>query len=319
MDHASITPGYPARDLGAFYPKGAIIFEQGEYANCLYVVQKGRVELLVKTVHGELSLNTLGKGEIFGASSLFTADKCRFSIARAMEDTHILRIEEKTLIARLHQDPSLSFRLIRRMAQRVYDLEHQKIDYLQQSNGEKESSVVLDRDDKLPNVFDFSVGYHILIIEDDPDFYRLLEAWLLKGDLGGESSFLLPSTVGLVWATTIENGLANLSKEKFDIIILDLNLPDSQGMESFHRIHDRFPDTPIVVLSGMDDERQAVHAVRQGAQDYLVKNTVDRDRLLHAMCYAIERRCLAHPIEESDSFSDCLLNWFRRFKRRWFV
>jgi DNA-binding response OmpR family regulator len=216
-------------------------------------------------------------------------------VARALEDSLVLRVDEKTLIARLHQDPSLAFRLIRLMAQRVYNLEHQWVRYVQCGEGIDAGRIADSADPAgpamLPNVFDFSIGYHILIVEDDTEFYHLLERWLSRGELGKDSP-ILPETVRLLRAVQIQEALSHLCHDKFDVVILDLNLPDSQGMESFRRVHDRFPDTPIVVLSAMDDDQQAIVAVRQGAQDYLVKSTVNRERLLHSVRYAVERRCV---------------------------
>ncbi|MBF0125193.1 MAG: response regulator [Magnetococcales bacterium] len=280
------------RDLGHHYPAGAVIFSPGDVADCLYVVQKGRVEIVIKTAHSENRLMAPGPGEMFGASSLFTADKVRFTMARVLEDAHILKVDERTLISRLHQDPSLAFRLIRRMAQRIYNLDHQHIDRLlsNEANLEQLTSPQQEPPGKLPNVFDFNVGYHILVVEDDDDFYRLVQLWLSSSVLGNRDQ-LLPETVDIVRATRLDEALVHLSREKFDAVVLDLNLPDSSGMATFNSIYGRFPDTPTVVLSGMDDEQQAVRAVRHGAQDYLIKNRVDQTDLIHAVRYAIERRC----------------------------
>ena len=75
----------------------------------------------------------------------------------------------------------------------------------------------------------------------------------------------------------------------FDIILLDLSLPDSQGIESFVALRDRSQHIPIVVLTGSDDENLAILAMQQGAQDYLVKGQVDSNLLLRSIRYAIER------------------------------
>lgn len=74
-----------------------------------------------------------------------------------------------------------------------------------------------------------------------------------------------------------------------DVVVLDLNLPDSMGLETFSSLHQRFPNTPVVILSGQDDEEVAVDAVRKGAQDYVPKGSVDAPLLVRSLLYAIER------------------------------
>ena len=75
-----------------------------------------------------------------------------------------------------------------------------------------------------------------------------------------------------------------------DVILLDLSLPDSHGLETFTKVQNCAPDVPTVLLTGLNDESLAVKAVREGAQDYLVKGEVDRNLLVRAMRYAIERK-----------------------------
>ena len=74
-----------------------------------------------------------------------------------------------------------------------------------------------------------------------------------------------------------------------DVVVLDLNLPDSMGLETFTALHERFPDTPVVILSGQEDEESAVAAVRRGAQDYVPKAAVDAPLLVRSLRYAMER------------------------------
>ncbi len=80
------------------------------------------------------------------------------------------------------------------------------------------------------------------------------------------------------------------SKTRYDIILTDLGLPDSSGIDTFTGVCSLIPDTPVIVLSGLDDEETALRAVHQGAQDYLVKGTINRDLLLKSVRYAIERQ-----------------------------
>ena len=80
----------------------------------------------------------------------------------------------------------------------------------------------------------------------------------------------------------ITQGLNRLLRN-FDVVLLDLFLPDSQGLQSFVQVHTQSPDVPIVVLSGMNDESLALDTVKQGAQDYLVKGQVHGTVLWHAI------------------------------------
>jgi diguanylate cyclase (GGDEF)-like protein len=111
------------RELGKPFKKGEIIFRQGDPADCMYVVQKGEVELAVESEYGFQPLASMQSGDVFGEVSLF-AEKARFATARAVKDTWVLTLDEKAFIGRLHQDPSLAYHMIRQMAQRIYDQDH---------------------------------------------------------------------------------------------------------------------------------------------------------------------------------------------------
>ena len=74
------------------------------------------------------------------------------------------------------------------------------------------------------------------------------------------------------------------------MVFLDLSLPDSRGFNTFAQAYARAPQVPIIVLAGLDDEQVAVRAVREGAQDYLVKGHVDSNLLVRAMSYVVERK-----------------------------
>jgi phosphoserine phosphatase RsbU/P len=121
---------------------------------------------------------------------------------------------------------------------------------------------------------------HILLVEDDPD-----DVWVMRNLLSDrwDGPFKL-SHVELLSA-----GLERLREFPFDIVLLDLSLPDSQGLETFITMHSQAGDVPIVVLSGYSDESIAVKAVQAGAQDYLVKGQVDDNLLVRSIRYAIER------------------------------
>ncbi|MGI9145413.1 MAG: ATP-binding protein [Chloroflexota bacterium] len=122
-----------------------------------------------------------------------------------------------------------------------------------------------------------------LLIEDNPGDARLIREML--HDAGGERT-----AVELTIASRLAPGLEQLTNHSTDVVLLDLSLPDSQGFETFTRVHAHAPEVAIVVLSGLDDELLAVRAVHAGAQDYLVKGHVDGGALLRSMRYAIERQ-----------------------------
>ena len=124
-----------------------------------------------------------------------------------------------------------------------------------------------------------------LLVEDNPGDARLIREMLRDAGAGLAS-------VELTWVDRLSAGLEHLSEHTADIVLLDLSLPDSRGLETFAAVHSAAPETPIVVLSGLDDEDLAVTAVHEGAQDYLVKGQVDGGTLLRAMRYAIERQRL---------------------------
>ncbi|MBF0126649.1 MAG: GGDEF domain-containing protein [Magnetococcales bacterium] len=112
------------RELGRRFLPGETIFLQGDPARTMYVIQQGRVEIVMESEFGPRHLNTLNEGEIFGEISLF-ANKARIATARAVTDVRALQLDEKTFLNRLHQDPSLAYRLIRKLAQRIYEQDHE--------------------------------------------------------------------------------------------------------------------------------------------------------------------------------------------------
>jgi two-component system, cell cycle response regulator len=91
-------------------------------------------------------------------------------------------------------------------------------------------------------------------------------------------------------AATLAEGLSLLSRERFDAMLLDLSLPDAFGLPTVREVHASSPTIPVVVLSGVSDQNLALQAVRQGAQDYLVKGQGHPELLARAIRYAIERK-----------------------------
>ena len=122
----------------------------------------------------------------------------------------------------------------------------------------------------------------VLLIEDSPVDARLIRFYLTEG----EASL----TDNLTLATDLKAGLSQLAEKSFDVILLDLTLPDSTGIETFQRIHAAAPKLPIVVLSGHEDEFLAREIVKSGAQDCLSKSMANAPVLHRAIRHAIERK-----------------------------
>ena len=94
----------------------------------------------------------------------------------------------------------------------------------------------------------------------------------------------------------LDNGLVQLQKGGVDIVLLDLSLPDSRGLETFEQVSPMAPDVPVIVMSSHRDEDLAVTAVRNGAQDYLMKGQVTIESLARSIQYGLERHRLLHSI-----------------------
>ncbi|MDA8408597.1 MAG: sigma 54-interacting transcriptional regulator [Deltaproteobacteria bacterium] len=124
----------------------------------------------------------------------------------------------------------------------------------------------------------------ILLIEDNPADTRLIKEMCL--DCG-------TIDLDIQCESRLASGLARLRNGGVDAVLLDLNLPDSLGIETLTCVDTEFPEIPIIVLTGQEDEAIAVEAVKQGAQDYLVKSTVDGNQLARSIQYAIERKRMA--------------------------
>jgi len=123
----------------------------------------------------------------------------------------------------------------------------------------------------------------ILLIEDNPGDVRMIREMLL------EIERLRFETESIV---KLSEGLKRLSEVKFDALLLDLGLPDSNGMETLVKVISQYPELPVIVLTGLADEQAGVRAVHQGAQDYLTKGEINSDLLIRSIRYAIERKRL---------------------------
>jgi signal transduction histidine kinase len=128
---------------------------------------------------------------------------------------------------------------------------------------------------------------NVLLIEDNPGDADLVRLRLVEGQA--------PVKVNCV--NRLADGLASLTSETPSVVLLDLNLPDSRGAETFRRVMDHSPNVPVVVLSGQDDEALAMRAVHSGVQDYLVKSNLSSKHLERAIRYAVERQALLRSLE----------------------
>lgn len=133
---------------------------------------------------------------------------------------------------------------------------------------------------------------HALLIEDDPDDILLLKETLAEVGLG---------RIKLDYADRLSKGLIQLSGQSYDVILLDLNLPDSRGLETLITTVKRFPKIPVVVLSGLADDATTIEAVRRGAQDYLVKGEISGPLVMRVVRYAIERKQVEAALRASEA------------------
>src|SRR5919199_1671354 len=134
-------------------------------------------------------------------------------------------------------------------------------------------------------------GIRILLVEDNPGDARLGEILL---------SDSTSSSFEVVHAGRLEEALQRLEGQSFDVILLDLSLPDSSGLETVSRTRGAAPRTPLVVLSGQDDEEVALRALQLGAQDYLVKGRGGGDSIARVIRYSIERERAEEELRQSE-------------------
>jgi len=133
----------------------------------------------------------------------------------------------------------------------------------------------------------------ILVVEDEKIFAELLEDIVTD-----EGNGRFQVTV----ARNMESALARLCEQQFDLMLLDLTLPDVQGLQTYRTIHYVAPNLPVIVLSGLDDESVALEALRAGAQDYLLKCEFEGRLLGRAIRYAIQRKSVIAQLRESEEF-----------------
>ncbi|MEQ1853210.1 MAG: response regulator, partial [Chthoniobacteraceae bacterium] len=139
----------------------------------------------------------------------------------------------------------------------------------------------------------------ILLVEDNPGDVALME--IMISEAGG-GRFQMQT------ADRLSAAFERLSRENFDLILLDLTLPDAHGLETVTRMNERAPRIPLIVMTGLDDEELAFRAMQHGAQDYVVKGSVDGRLLVRAIRYALERTRTERELGEQRTRLDVLLN-----------
>ncbi|MCK4821217.1 PAS domain S-box protein, partial [bacterium] len=131
----------------------------------------------------------------------------------------------------------------------------------------------------------------VLLIEDNPGDARLIQELLSETNM---------AYFQVEVAKRLSDGLEALSERRFDVVLLDLSLPDSSGLNTLVKVHSQAQKVAIIVLTGLSDEALAVEAMRKGAQDYLVKGQIDGNLLYRAIRHAIERKRVEYALRESE-------------------
>ncbi|KDE59854.1 diguanylate cyclase [Halostagnicola sp. A56] len=133
---------------------------------------------------------------------------------------------------------------------------------------------------------------HVLLIEDNPGDARLIRE-MLRDSEELTQRFDLDERAGdrptITCESRLEDGLETLETTRIDVVLLDLNLPDSHGLETLEAVHETAESVPIVVLTGVRDQEIGVRAIQRGAQDFLVKDEVTTPLLVRTIYHAIER------------------------------
>jgi signal transduction histidine kinase len=125
----------------------------------------------------------------------------------------------------------------------------------------------------------------VLLVEDNPGDARLVEHHVREG-----SVFDVADAVAVTHVETLDAASEAFEDDEYDILLLDLGLPESTGLDTLERVEPDELEVPIVVLTGLDDHATAIEAIQQGAQDYLPKDELDTDRLMRSLRYAVERK-----------------------------
>jgi diguanylate cyclase (GGDEF)-like protein/PAS domain S-box-containing protein len=139
----------------------------------------------------------------------------------------------------------------------------------------------------------------LLLVEDNQGDARLLREMLNERSLNGTE---------VSHVTTMGDAESHLGRHAVDIIVLDLGLPDANGLEAIRRAHAAAPRIPLVVLTGLDDESLAAQALQEGAQDYLLKGQIEARGLLRSLRYSIERKTMEEALFAEKERAQVTLN-----------
>ncbi|WP_026733857.1 ATP-binding response regulator [Fischerella sp. PCC 9605] len=151
------------------------------------------------------------------------------------------------------------------------------------------------------------IKIHILLVEDSPSDAKLLREIFVRAirpacQMAHVDRLNAAIDACMAKATCMcgDSSLPTLNEHGIDLVLLDLRLPDSTGLDTLKKFRAAVPDIPVVVLTGIDDEETALQAVAEGAQDYLFKNEITNQSLLRAIRYAIERGEILKQLRESE-------------------
>ncbi len=133
----------------------------------------------------------------------------------------------------------------------------------------------------------------LLLIEDNPYDVKVIHLMLVSQER------LLPTDARfeIIDAPTLREGVRHLHENPPDLVMLDLSLPDSDGLDTFLRVHAENPVVPVIIISATDDMQLAIEAVQAGAQDYLLKGEMSRNLLVRAIHHALERQAIRYELD----------------------
>lgn len=139
----------------------------------------------------------------------------------------------------------------------------------------------------------------VLLIEDNRGDARLLQEMIRERQV---------QTIELLHVVSMRAAESYLAEHSVDAVVLDLGLPDSQGLGALKRVQAFAPRVPLIVLTGLDDEKMAIEALQEGAQDYLIKGQIEAQGLLRAIRYAITRTSMENALIEEKEQAEITIN-----------
>lgn len=130
----------------------------------------------------------------------------------------------------------------------------------------------------------------VLLVEDNPTDVKLVKTMLKTASVDSCELFVVK---------TLADALKRLKQDKDEVVLLDLGLPDSEGLNTLESVRSAFPSMPIVVYTALDDSQISVKAIREGAEDYLMKGQTNGPLILRVLRYAIERKAVEEDLRNS--------------------